>query len=176
MKRFKLFQMPKGIKRFGKDEDGVTAVEFAIVGGPFFLLIFAIIESSLFFFATQYLETTVDDVTRLFRTGQFDASTTEQEFRDEFCDRLIVLLTCAEVRTDVRVAASFDLLDDPDGPDADGNLPDDAFQPSGPLQIIQVSAQAKWPVYTNFAAPMLHTPNGDYALIRVVAVARTEPF
>lgn len=176
MKRFKFFEMPRRIRRFKQDEDGVTAVEFAIVGGPFFLLIFAIIEMSIYFFATQYLETTVDEVTRMFRTGQLDSTTTEEQFRTEFCSRLAVLLECSEVQTDVRVAAEFDLLDDPDEPDEDGNLPDNAFTPSGPLQIIQVSAQAKWPVFTNFSAPMLHTPDGDYALISVVAVARTEPY
>ena len=148
---------------------------------PFFLLIFAIIESSLFFFATQYVETTVDDVTRLFRTGQLDENTTAQEFRDEFCERLIVLITCAEVRTEVKVAAEFDLLGEPKNPDdwnvdGDGNPTDHDYTPPGPLQIIQVSAQAKWPVYTNFAAPMAHRDNGDYALIQVVAVARTEPY
>lgn len=168
--------MAKKIKRFQNEEDGATALEFAIVGGPFFLLIFAIIESALFFFASQYLETTVDEVTRLFRTGQLDASTTEGEFRTEFCDRLVVLFTCADISTDIKVAAEFAALADPAKPDADGNLPANSYTAPGPLQIIQVSAQAKWPVYTNFAAPLLHTPNGNFALIQAIAVTRTEPY
>ncbi|MEM9331469.1 MAG: TadE/TadG family type IV pilus assembly protein [Pseudomonadota bacterium] len=177
MSWLKYVQLPKKIRRFKDSEDGVTAVEFAIIGGPFFLLIFAIIEASLFFFAGQYLETTVDDVTRLFRTGQFNTATTEQEFRDEFCDRLIVMFECANVRTELQVAANFADLTDPVAPDDDGNLPGNTF-PGGPgaEQIIQLSAQYKWPVFTNFAAPLLQTPTGDYALIQVVAVTRTEPF
>jgi len=176
MKRFSIFQWPSVVRRFRDEEEGTTAVEFAIVGGPFFLLIFAIIESSLFFFAGQYLETTVDDVTRLFRTGQFGDTVTETEFRDEFCDRLIVLFHCPDVRTTVEVALDFADLQNPEPPDEEGNLADSVFTTPGALEIIQVSAQVKWPVYTNFAAPLLHTESGNYALLQVVSVARTEPF
>lgn len=176
MKRLKLFQGPKVIRRFRSEDSGATAVEFAIIGGPFFLLIFAIIESALFFFAGQYLETTVDEVTRLFRTGQLDSTTTEAEFRKEFCDRLIVLFSCDEVRTEIKVALDFADLDNPKKPDSGGNLGGNEFVAPGPLQILQVSAQAKWPVYTNFAAPMLYTAGGNFALIQVVTVTRTEPY
>ncbi|MEM9277142.1 MAG: TadE/TadG family type IV pilus assembly protein [Pseudomonadota bacterium] len=171
-------QPPKIVRRFNKSEDGVTAVEFAIIGGPFFLLIFAIIEASLFFFASQYLETIIDDTTRLFRTGQFNTTTTEDQFRTEFCSRLAVLFECDDVRTELQVAATFADLQDPSAPDDDGNLPGNGYPGTGPgaRQIIQLSAQYKWPVFTNFAAPLLHTPGGDYALIQVVSVTRTEPF
>lgn len=159
----------------------MTAVEFAIVGLPFFTLIFAIIEASLFFFAGQYLETTVDDVTRLFRTGQFNTSTTEAQFRAEFCSRLVVMFNCADVRTELQIEANFADLTNPSGPDPmTGNFPGNVFGNAGvgpgAEQIIQLSAQAKWPVFTNFAAPLLHTADGDYALIQVVSVTRTEPF
>lgn len=82
---------PKAVKRFHTEEDGATAVEFAIIAFPFFLLIFAIIETSLFFFANQYFETAVDETKRLFRTGQLDGSTTNEQFREELCDRLVVM-------------------------------------------------------------------------------------
>lgn len=176
MKRFGQFQRNSLFRRFRREEDGATAVEFAIVGGPFFLLIFAIIESSIFFFAGQYLESTVDEVTRLFRTGQLDSTTSENEFRTEFCDRLVVLFDCDDIRTEVVVAAEFGDLTDPDAPDSDGNLPGNEFTAPGALQIVQVSAQAKWPVYTNYAAPMLHSPSGNFALLQVVSVTRTEPY
>ena len=172
-----IFTYPKIVRRFNKSEDGVTAVEFALIGGPFFLLIFAIIEASLFFFAGQYLETTIDDVTRLFRTGQFNTATTEDQFRDVFCDRLVALFDCENVRTELQIAANYADLTDPAQPDDDGNLPGNTY-PGGPdaRQIIQLSAQYKWPVFTNFAAPMLYTPDGNYSLIQVVSVTRTEPY
>ena len=163
-------------RKFRKDRDGATAVEFALIGGPFFLLIFAIIESALFFFANQFLETTVDDVTRLFRTGQFNQSTSEAEFRQELCDRLSILMSCDGVRTDVQVALDFADLEDPPAPQPNGELEGNEYQAPGPVQILQVSAQYKWPIYTNFSAPLVETPGGNFALIQVVSVTRTEPY
>jgi len=171
----KLF--PRTIKRFEKEEDGATAVEFALVAFPFFLLVFAIIETSIMFFAGQYFETAVDDTARLLRTGQLGVTTTNAQFRAELCSRITVMLNCSEVATDVQVAASFDGLNDPPLPNpTTGNLPGNTFNTPGPNLIMQVSASYKWPIYTNFAAPLMHTPGGNFALLRVTAVMVTEPF
>lgn len=171
---------PASVKRFHKEEDGATAVEFALIAFPFFLLIFAIIETSLFFFAGQYFETAVDDTKRLFRTGQLDETTTNAQFRTELCSRLTVMFQCADVRTDVQVAARFEDLGEPPVPDpSTGVFPPDGFPPGASLGaevIMQITASYKWPVYTNFAAPLAFESGGDFALIRVVAVTRTEPY
>ncbi|MEO0327878.1 MAG: TadE/TadG family type IV pilus assembly protein [Pseudomonadota bacterium] len=161
---------------FKKDRKGATAVEFALIGVPFFALIFAIIESALFFFVNQYLETSIDDVTRLFRTGQLNQATTEDEFREALCGRMTVLITCNGLRTEIQVAMEFNNLENPKQPKSNGDLEDNEFTAPGPVQILQVSAQYKWPVYTNFAAPLVSSGSGNYALIQVVAVTRTEPY
>ncbi len=171
---------PASVKRFHKEEDGATAVEFAIIAFPFFLLIFAIIETSLFFFAGQYFETAVDDTMRLFRTGQLDEATTNAQFRAELCGRLTVMFECPDVRTSVQVAARFEDLGDPPVPDpVTGLFPPDEFPPApsiGAEVIMQITASYKWPVFTNFAAPLAFESGGDFALIRVTAVTRTEPY
>lgn len=171
---------PASVKRFHKEENGATAVEFALIAFPFFLLIFAIIETSLFFFAGQYFETAVDDTLRLFRTGQMDETTTNGQFRAELCSRLTVMFDCVDVRTDVQVAARFEDLGEPPVPDpVTGTFPPDAFPPGASLGaevIMQITASYKWPVYTNFAAPLAYESGGDFALIRVTAVTRTEPY
>lgn len=168
---------PHAIKRFEQDEDGATAVEFALIAFPFFLLIFAILETSIMFFAGQYLETAVDDTARLLRTGQLGANATNAQFRTELCNRITVMIDCGDVATDVQVAATFGALGDPPEPDpTTGDLPGDSFDTPGPNLIMQVSASYKWPVYTNFAAPLMHTPNGSFALLRVTSVMVTEPF
>ena len=168
---------PKIVRRFRSEEDGATAVEFALVAGPFFLLIFAIIETSLYFFAGQFLETGVDRTLRLFRTGQMNSATTSAQFRQALCDEVGYFLDCADIRTYVQVADTFDALTDPPDPDPSGDLPSDEFDSGvGPLVVMQIAASYKWPVYTNFAAPLKHSSSGDYALLRVVAVTRTEPY
>jgi len=169
---------PRIVNRFSKEEKGATAIEFALVGGPFLLLIFAILETSLFFFASQFLETGVDKTMRLFRTGQLNGTTSNAQFRQALCDEVDLFLDCNELRTYVQVAAEFDDLVDPPDPTASGDLAPDQFDGGiGPLVVMQVSAAYKWPVFTNFAAPLAHSSSGgSFALLRVVAVARTEPF
>ena len=166
---------PKAVKRFHTDENGATAVEFAMIAFPFFLLIFAIIEASLFFFAGQYLETAVDDTMRLFRTGQLDANTNEGEFRTALCDRIAVMFECDGIRTYVEVATQFEDLNDPLEPDpVTGERPANQYVPGCSRCIMQITASYEWPIITNFAAPL--ATNGNNALLNVVAVSRTEPY
>lgn len=177
--------MPKKsklLKSFKKNDEGATAIEFAIVAGPFFLLIFAIIETTIFFFASQYLENSVDEVTRKLRTGQLKNITTAQDFQTEICNEVTVLFDCNNIKTRVEVAATFNDLSEAPQPkdDGSGNVAlDDAdffFQQPGPLQIVQVTATYEWPIYTNYAAPLITSGLGGSALINSSAVVRTEPF
>ncbi len=86
--------------RFRRDEDGAAAIEFSLLAIPFFLLIFAIIETCLTFGAEQTLNYAVDKMGRELRTGQITFATgeptdlTEQEFRDRLCDELAIFFDC----------------------------------------------------------------------------------
>jgi len=189
------------IKRFKKDEEGATAVEFALVGGPFFLLVFAIIETSLMFFANQYLETVIDDMARLYRTGQLERTdapawdlTTEQGFRNELCRRIVALYDCNDIIFNVEVDADFAELDAPPSTSDSDNFDDDGnFTPTTvfPPQIcgedvLQITAIYEWPVFANYAAPLVSDglrdnaaakgAKNNNALINVTAVVRTEDF
>ena len=46
-------------RRFVRQQSGVAAVEFGMIAAPFLALIFAILETSVIFFAGQALETAV---------------------------------------------------------------------------------------------------------------------
>lgn len=163
--------------RLYEDIKGVAAIEFGLLAFPFFLLVFAIIESSLLFFATQYMETAVDNVTRKMRTGILNENTTQATFKDALCDEIVVLFNCSEIRTDVRVVATFADLR-PQTVDEDIDLDEDFeenFDQVGPQQIIQVTAIYFWPVFTNYASP-LRFGNTNSALIHVTSVTRSEPY
>ncbi|HEV2573333.1 MAG TPA: TadE family protein [Beijerinckiaceae bacterium] len=58
------------LKRFRKDTDGVTAVEFAFIAVPFFSLLLVIFESALTFFTQQGLEAATAEAARVIMTGQ----------------------------------------------------------------------------------------------------------
>lgn len=168
-------KLPSRFVHFRTDENGATIVEFAMLAFPFFVLIFAIIETSLFFFANQYLETAVDDTMRLFRTGQLGPATTDEIFKRELCGRINVLFDCDEIRTDVQVSNRFDQLLDPDPLDDEGEFIPGGFAQNCARCVVQISASYKWPVYTNFPARNVENAS-DFTLMNVVAVSQTEPF
>ena len=82
------------IKRFNKSEDGVAAIEFGMLALPFLMLIFAILETAIGFFAAQVFESGVDSVGREIRTGQIQSSsTTAAEVRTKVCAKTWGFLT-----------------------------------------------------------------------------------
>ena len=172
----------KVVRRFNKNEEGTTAVEFAIIGGPFFLLIFAIIETSLLFFANQYLETVVDDIARLYRTGQISNISTKEDLKDELCLRVVALFDCNKIITHVDVAAKFSDLPKPLIPGDYVNAlgvyePPERFPPEiCPEEVLQFTASYEWPIYANYSAPLVAEGLNDNALINVTAVVRNENF
>lgn len=174
----------KIIKRFKKDEEGVTAVEFALVGPPFFLLVFAIIESSILFFANQYLETVIDDVARLYRTGQITNISTAADLKAEMCRRIVALFDCNRVFINLDTADQFSDLPPPPQSNNSSNInadgeyePAENFDPNiCPLQVLRLNASYEWPIYTNYASPLVSEGLNDNALISVTAVVRTEDF
>jgi len=171
------FKAPKVIRRFNGDREGTTAVEFAILAFPFFLLLFAIIECSLLFFAGQLLESAVDDVGRKIRTGQLDDTMTAQEFKTEICDATSLLFDCSKLDVDLRVAATFDDLTDPPAPV--GGVVDHSsysFTAPCPEQIAMVTVSYEWPVFTDYVAAQISNLNSGNALLNAIAVFRTEPY
>lgn len=91
-----------------RDERGVTAIEFGILAMPFFAIIFAIMETTLIFFAGQILDSAVADASRLIRTGRAQAASfTETEFRAAVCDHLYGIFDCDELKIKVSVLNNF---------------------------------------------------------------------
>ncbi len=55
---------------FKNDDSGVAAVEFAFIAGPFFLIIFSVMEIAMVFFGNTNIEYATREAARLIRTGQ----------------------------------------------------------------------------------------------------------
>jgi len=177
VRKSRFFSAPKIIKRFKSDEEGVTVIEFAMLALPFFALLMALIETSLMFFAGQVLESSVDDVARMIRTGQLDQSLTEEQLRDEICDSAALLFDCNGINIDMQVVATY--ADLGDSPEPEGGAIDPAdftFTAAGPQQIVMVTVMTEWPVFTNYLQSYFSELSNGNAVLNAVAVFRTEPY
>ena len=96
-------------RRFIRQQDGATTVEFAMVAAPFLAMVFAIMETAIVFFAGQALETAGADSARLIMTGQAQTQGFDQaKFKQAVCDKIYGLFNCAGgLYVDVKNYSSF---------------------------------------------------------------------
>jgi Flp pilus assembly protein TadG len=179
LKRARLLRI-KTVRRFAKGEDGVAAVEFGMVAAPFLALMFAIMETSLVFFASQTLETAVADSARLIMTGQAQSGGfTQQQFKDAVCAKILGLFDCATgLQIDVKTAASFSAASTSKPIDANGNLQTSSFgyQPGNACDVVVVRLMYQWPVYMSLLGFNLADLAGNKRLLMATAAFRNEPF
>lgn len=169
-------------KAFARDDDATTAIEFALLGMPFFTIIFAIIETAMMFFAAQVLDSAVQDASRLIRTGQAQiANYTIADFKSAICSRLYNLFNCANLKVEVTPVSSFSTatavwpVQTNCTTTCNWTIPEDYDDGVG-KQIMMVQAFYKWPLLINFPWFNLKNQPDNYRLISGIRVFRNEPF
>ena len=87
------------VRRLHQDEDGATAVEFAIVSTPFLMFIFALVGCAIYFFMMNSVEKGMDQSSRLIRTGQAVSSKlTVNQFKQKICDGAGNWINCSKLQ------------------------------------------------------------------------------
>lgn len=170
-------------KAFRRRQDGATAIEFAMVALPFFMILFAVIETAMVFYTSQVLETAVANASRAIRTGQAvtkypNPATALANFKNDICAGVTTLVDCqATVQIDVKSFTSFATANAA-ATTSGGNLDTSAFgyQVPGPNQIFVVRAVMAYPLYVPAWGNGLATLNGGKRAIVASAAFRTEPF
>jgi len=172
--------------RLVQREDGAAAVEFALVAAPFLALLFAIIETSLVFFAGQALETQTANATRLILTGQQQSaavptgSTAAAEFAKKVCDPAaqMPLFDCSRMIIDVRTVANFS-SSNTSKPIVNGQLDPNftaSYNPGGPNCIVVARVMYQWPVYVSLLSFNLGDMSSHQRLLMATSVFRNEPY
>jgi len=178
-------------KKYSKNQDGATAIEFALVAIPFFALIFAIIELSIIFFIGSALSNAVSEAGRLIRVGQFQGCGGAEEFKTLVCENMDGLGQCSSnLRVDVLSQPNFSSITPPDTSvpevDEDGNpLPPGSFTP--PNGSFSPSIIASTPVviqatfYYRLALPAQLTrlessPGSNIRTLKAITAFQTEPY
>ena len=173
-----LFTSPRRkLEAFQDGEDGATAIEFAVLALPFLMLLLAVIEVGIMFFATQVLETGVEGAARLIRTGQAQAFS-QAQFKVEVCNRISSMFNCDELKLDARPYAQFGGLDLDKPIDDDGNLAIGGmvFNPGVGGDIIVVRAFYEWPIVASFLGEYFGDLSNGNRLLASTAAFRNEPF
>jgi Flp pilus assembly protein TadG len=184
---------PKGLFRLVHSRDGATAIEFALLAIPYFMIIFAILETFVAFTAEQLVTNAVDTLGRQLRTGQITynhnnstTDKTEQQFRQLFCNEIDILIQCSasEIATsdklwlDVESYNSF--ADMPttvphvsSDPHSDLQTSGFKYAPGGPGSINMLRAYYRWQVITDIVRPYISTinPTGSPSEFLIVATA-----
>lgn len=169
-----------GLRRRRPPREGAAAIEFAIVATPFFFVIFAILELGVVFLVDSMLEASVQQATRLVRTGQAQGGAISQaQFRTAMCDSMSVFAGDCEERAvvDVRPIPQFR---DPNPPDpiVDGAFEEDRteFDPGAAGDLMLVRVWYQQPIVTPLLSRALTRLQSGDALLSVTTAFRNEPF
>jgi Flp pilus assembly protein TadG len=166
-------------RRFVRQQDGVAAVEFAMVAVPFLALTFAILETALVFFAGQTLETAVTDAGRLIMTGQAQTQGwSKDDFKTQVCNRIFGLFDCVNgVYVDVQTYTSFAAINQT--PPVVNGVFDQTklnYNPGNPGDIEVITLYYQWPIYFSpFGIDLANLSNNKRLLV-ATAVFCNEPF
>ncbi|NVN87626.1 MAG: pilus assembly protein [Rhodopseudomonas sp.] len=166
-------------RRFSRNRGASAAVEFALVAPIFFGLLFAIIETALMFFASQVLETAVQDSARLILTGQAQgAAFSKDQFKTQVCNRINALFDCAGgIYVDVQSYPAFTNVTIADPVDASKNFVDNTkYLPGAAGDIVVVRVFYQWPLLVTGLGYNISNLSGSKRLLSATAAFRNEPF
>ena len=164
---------------FLADRKGATAVEFAVIAFPFFLLIFGLIEITMIFVMSTTLDYGVAEAARTIRTGQAQKSSmSAEDFKQMVCGNLFGLMDCGDkLKIDVRVFATFTGSQDDLPVDENGDLEDNlTFAIGNPNDIVMVRVFYEWDLFTPVMSSSLVNLGNDKRLLASTSLFRNEPF
>jgi Flp pilus assembly protein TadG len=171
----------KALRRFRRNRRGSAAVEFALVAPVFFALLFAIIETSIIFFAGQVLETVTQDSARQIMTGQAQSAaykTTDDFKTNVVCPRISVLFDCKNgISVDVQSYTQFSSVSIVPPIDSSGNcVSPNNYSPGGAGNIVVVRLFYQWPLFVTGLGYNISNCKNNMRLLTATAAFQNEPF
>ena len=167
-------------RRRTRAREGSTAVEFALLAFPFFILLFGILEIGMLLLLDAVVETAVSDAGLLVRTGQAQQQAmTPQLIKQKLCDQMSVFAGDCPSRAfiDVRVVDAFSNPVAPD-PFASGVFDSSKldFKPGGPGDRVLVRIWYEHPIVTPFISQALSRTTDHKVWLTTSLAFRNEPY
>ena len=168
---------------FARAERGATAVEFALIALPFFILMFGLMELTVVLLASTTLETATEIAARQIRTGEFQvsAANTKAGFKTLVCNKMSWLQPkcAADLFVDVQTFSNFAALA-VNAPVSGINFDPAAtcFSPGEPTDIVLVRTYFRWRLFTPLLNNALETmgSGSGMRLISSATAFRNEPY
>ncbi len=172
--------LPRIIKKsFTADEKGATAVEFAIVGVPFFALLMAILETGMVFYAQTSMDGSMAEAARMIRTGEAQKGGWDQSaFRSKMCASISGLVDCSNaLKIEVLSFPDATAISLPPALDVNGDLKNSyTYSPGAPNETVVVRVFYAWDLILGIPGLGLSNMNGNKRLLTAAAVFKNEPF
>ena len=154
-------------KPFHLADDGATAIEFAFVALPFFLLIFTILELCLIFLVQVVLDHAIDETKRNVLIGNAqNNSWTVTDFSDEVCSRSLGLIDCSKLVVKTDTASLCSQI----------TLPITFTSFGGKDDCLLIRTEYDWPLFVPSFTNVLSGSNGNTYTILVHTVVINEPY
>jgi Flp pilus assembly protein TadG len=185
------------LRRMLRSRDGAAVIEFAMLALPYFMIVFAIIETFIAYTGQQLVSGAVDTMSRQIRTGNITfnlgrtSNKTRTEFRRLFCNEISILIKCTEeeittpnkLLLDVRSFSTFAQIPDTIPRNASNDLDASTFgySPGAAKTINMVRAYYKWDILVDLIRPYITNirPSGsrpNYFLIVETSAFRIEDY
>jgi len=166
------------MRKFIKNTDGATAVEFALLAIPYVFLTVGIIELAIIYAAASLLEGATTSAARLIRTGQLQQGGGDPQtvFRDALCDYATALVNCNDVVITVQRMDSFSDVGgmNPTFND-EGEMEPGGFDPGGSNDRVLIRTWYRYEMMTPFIGPLLGGADSAIDFTSTI-VLQTEPY
>jgi Flp pilus assembly protein TadG len=172
---------PRGrtLSRFAGAREGATAVEFALIAPVFIATLFAIIQTTLYLFAQQTLQTAAVQAGRMIMTGSAQSSgLTQTQFANDVCPLVSALMTCSNLLINVQNYSSFSSASTtaPTLYNGSGQVNTGSYNlgTQGEIMVIQIAYP--WPIFgMPIGSLFTNTGYGTTEIMGVTAF-RVEPY
>ena len=170
------------VARFCLSRGGTTAVEFAFIAPPFFALIIAIFQMTMFLFAQQALQTAAVSAGRLVMTGQVqNAGLTQAQFKtNDVCPLLSAMFTCSNVYVNVQMYNDFSSASTASPTltyNTDGSVSNTwAYSLGSPGQVMVLQLVYQWPIISGPLGSVVKNLGNGTAEMMGITAFRVEPY
>jgi Flp pilus assembly protein TadG len=162
------------------DTSGAAAIEFALVGSAFMMMLLASFEFGFMLFVQSVLDNAARDAARLVRTGQAQSTANPQTtFSTLLCNDVGTLIGCGNLVYQSQVfndwqSAQTAINTPPTRDPTTGNLISAGFSPGTAGQILVVTVSYNYPFFTPWIGSFFGANNSAFLMSTVVF--QNEPY